>query len=135
MAIWQLDVLMIALLAGVAVSVVWLVAHGVVFKARTGRLPTNEQEGAALRKGCRSVYSVIWAGFAAGCVASMIVVIELNDPFRKESVDRVVQGHALLFWGAMAVGVLIGAGGRIWSLARPARPAASHQAEDARVAE
>lgn len=64
------------------------------------------------------VFSVLWAGFAAGCIASMIVVVELNDPFSKEVVDNVVKEHATLFWGIMGAGVIVGAGGRIWTLSR-----------------
>jgi hypothetical protein len=46
------------------------------------------------------------------------VVIELNNPFIKEAVDRVVQEHTTVFWAVAGAGVIIGAGGRIGSLSR-----------------
>ncbi len=129
MAIRQSDILVILGLVGIAGVFLWFMVHTIIQSVRAGKQPTEEQQRAAIRAMWSPVLSVIWAGFAAGCIASMIVVIELNDPFTKEAVDRVVQEHMTLFWAVVGAGVLIGAGGRIWSLSRPGRVAAA-QKED-----
>jgi hypothetical protein len=63
-------------------------------------------------------------------VAGVFVVIHLNNPFTQEAVDQAVEGNPWLFWGAIAVGAILGVGGRVWSLARPAKLPASEQGGD-----
>ncbi len=120
-AIWQGGILAITSVVALTAVALWFMIHTIIQTVRAGQQPTKEQQDAAFRKMLSPVFSVIWAGFAVGCIASMIVIVELNDPFTKEAVDRVVQDHTTLFWAVMGAGVIIGAGGRIWTLSRRQR--------------
>lgn len=130
MAIWQGGILAIFGLVAFTAVALWCTVHMIIQWVRAGKQPTQSQQRAAFHAILSPVFSVMWAGFAAGCVASMIVVIELNDPFTKEAVDRVVQEHTTLFWAVAGAGVIIGVGWRIWSLSRPGQVAAANKAGD-----
>ena len=135
MALGLGDKFLIACLVGTAAVFVWFIGQTLLQWGRAGKQPTDEQQRAAIGAMWGPVFSVIWAGFVAGCSASMIVVIELNDPFSKEAVDRVVQEHPILYWAVAGAGLVIGAGGRLWTLASPSRVVTSQREADAVVSE
>jgi hypothetical protein len=118
MALMQGGILAITSLVALTVIVVWFSFQMLIQKVRTGKQPTKEQQESAFRAILNPVFSVIWAGFATGCIAIMILVVEMNDPFTKELVDHVIKEHTALFWAVMVIGVTVGASGRIWNLSR-----------------
>src|SRR5438105_2033965 len=62
-------------------------AWGLVRKVRTGKVPAKEEEQAVI-KWVLAFFSIITTGLGVGFVASLIAVVELNDSFSRQAVDR-----------------------------------------------
>lgn len=130
MAIRLSHLLLLAAGVGLVVYIFLVIVYAAVYEQRSGKRPHPERLQRFSARLTGPIFSVIWSGFAAGCVVAVFVVIHVNDPFTKEAVDRVVDSNAWLFWSAVAAGALVGAGGRIWSLAKPGQLPVSDQDGD-----
>ncbi len=113
MVTYQFDKLLISCVIGFGAILVAYVVFAVVHMRRHGKQPNKDEEQSALRTIGRSVFSVVWSAFVVGCILSMLVVIEYNDPFTAESIEQVTGKHGAVFWSIAAVGAVIGAIDRI----------------------
>jgi hypothetical protein len=129
------DIIFISILVAFTAVFLWFIVQTIIQWVRAGKQPTKEQRWAAFSAIASPVFNVICAGFIGACIASTIVVIELNAPFTKEAIDRMVQEHTTLFWAVVGAGLIFGAGGRIWSLSRPGQVAGAQKEQDAGASE
>jgi hypothetical protein len=97
--------------------IVW----GCVQKVRTGRLPTKEEEQAVLSKVGGRFWSIVGAGFSAACISSFILLVEFNETFSRQAVERVAGEHPTIFWVIVGTTAFIGACGQFWANATPTR--------------
>ena len=118
MVTYQLGTLLISCAIGFGVIIVVYVVFAVVRMRRHGKQPSKDEEQSALRTIGSSVFSVVWSAFVVGCLLSMFVVIEYNDPFTAESIEEVTSKHGTVFWSITSVGAVIGAIDRIQRMIR-----------------
>lgn len=110
-------------MAAFGMALLCSIAWGLVRKVRTGKVTTMHVEQAFTDVGgpwlsvINTWYSVIVTGFLAGLIASLIAVIEFNNPFSREALDQVAGEHPVLFWAIVGAAFIIGAGGSIWTIA------------------
>jgi hypothetical protein len=111
------------LILGVFVILVLsFIVWGVVRKVRTGKLPSKEEEQAVVSKVGGRVWSMLGAGFGAACIASFILLVEFNDTFSRQSVERLTGEHSVTFWTVVGAAAFAGAIERLWAPRIPGKP-------------
>jgi MFS family permease len=113
MALYQASMLLIVLAASVGVGCLVFLIHAFAYIQRHRKQPPEDEQRAAFQQITKRMFAVAWAGFVGGCIAAMIVVVEVNDPFADEVMGRVVKERSVLFWSVVAAGFVLGALDRI----------------------
>ena len=118
MAVYQGPVLLVIIAIAFGFACFAFLIHTLAHIARHGKQPAEDQQQADFQKIGKPIFAAGWYGSIGACIAATIVVIECNDPFAKEAIERVVKDHSVLFWSVVAAGFVIGAGDHVWKMAR-----------------
>jgi hypothetical protein len=110
---YQASMFLVVLAVAFALACVAFLVHAFLHIARHGKQPPEEEQQAAFQRISKPVFAAGWYGFMGSCIAAMIVIVEVNDPFSRDAMDRVVKDHSVLFWFVVAAGFVIGAGDHI----------------------
>ena len=113
MAAYQASMFLIIVAVAFGLACVAFLAHAFVHMVRHGKQPPKEEQQAALQRISKPMFAAGWYGFIGSCIGAMIVIVEVNDPFTKDAMDRVVRDHSVLFWSVVAAGFMVGAGDHI----------------------
>src|SRR5262245_41795065 len=73
---------------GFAVLLIAFVCWGIGRRVRTGRLPTEDEQQAALGNFVGVFWKLLGGAVIGACVAGFILMVELNGLFSREAVDR-----------------------------------------------
>ena len=115
-ASYHVSMLLIVLAVALGVASLVFLIQGFAYIRRHGRQPTEDEQRTAFQQITKRTFAIAWAGLVVGCIAAMIVIIEVNDPFADEAIERVVKERSVLFWSVVAAGFVLGAGDRIWKM-------------------
>jgi hypothetical protein len=93
---------------GSAVLVIAFVGWGVARRFRTGRLPTDEEQTAALGNYFGVFLKLFGTAVIGSCVAGFILMVELNGLFSREAVSRAAGEYPVAFWATVGAGLVVG---------------------------
>ena len=103
---------------GVPLLLLIFLVWGIGRRVRTGRLPTEDEETAVIQKFGGPFWQLFGGAVLGAYIAGFIMLVELNDLFSRQALERAVGEYPVLFWATVFVGMVVGLGVGIWDLNR-----------------